>query len=153
MNKMKFLIASCILLTAIIIMQVVKREPGLISFATADTTDTNPNGSSELSKLMREMQAYTSRSKENIIAGKLAEQFPDSFNKIYSARITEGMVKSDFYDQFADLYIASVKNYASSSAGERIATHNNMVSACLACHSQHCPGPVPAIKKLIISDK
>jgi hypothetical protein len=118
--------------------------------ALADTTDVNPNGSSELALLMREMQKYTVASKKDIKEGKDPLPYPESFDKIYTAKISEKSHKSDFYKQFADLYIASVKSYATSSAAIRMETYNNMVSACLACHSQHCPGPVPAIRKLTI---
>ena len=116
--------------------------------ASADTTYTNPNGSSELSKLMREMEAFTKSAKTDVSTGKNPALYPVTFNKIYTAALSEGSHKSDFYNAFADLYLASVKNYSASNSSNRVETYNNMVSACLACHSQHCPGPVPAIKKL-----
>lgn len=121
-------------------------------FTTAPTQD-NPNGSSELSKLMRDMQQYTNRAKEGLKTNAKPEPYPVAFDKIHTAKITEGMSKSDYYGSFADLYVMSVKNYAKSGKSNRVETYNNMVSACLACHSQHCPGPVPVIKKMMWEPK
>ena len=120
------------------------------SVVTADTSFINPNGQSELARLMREMEAFTKIAKEDVRTGKNPAGYPVSFDKIYSAALSEGSHKTDFYNAFADLYLASVKNYAASNSGNRVDTYNNMVSACLACHSQHCPGPVPAIKKMTL---
>ena len=114
-----------------------------------DTIGQNPNGSSELAKLMREMQQYTKQAKLNLKEGRKPAIYPTNFAKLYTAKMTDDMTKSDFYNQFADLYIMSVKNYASSTPQQRIETYNNMVSACLACHSQHCQGPVPVIRKMM----
>jgi hypothetical protein len=116
----------------------------------ADTTYQNPNGSSELAQLMRDMQTYTNQAKEDVKSGKPAAAFPAGFNKLHTAKITEGVEKSEYYSSFADLYIMSVKNYSSSAPAQRVETYNNMVAACLACHSQHCPGPVKVIKKMAI---
>ena len=119
----------------------------------ADTTLVNPNGASELSILMREMQKYTNQAKADLKSGKTPAAYPISFDKVHTAKISEGMSKSDYYKPFSDLYIMSVKNYASSTPENRVETYNNMVSACLACHSQHCPGPVPVIRKMFWEDK
>ena len=146
---MKTLFALILLVAAVLSFQVMMPE-SFTGIATADTTYVNPNGSSELAKLMRDMQQFSNRAKTDVRAGNTPESYPASFNKIYTAKISEGMVKSDYYKSFADLYVMSVKNYSGSSTSQRIETYNNMVNACLACHSQHCPGPVPVIKKMMI---
>jgi len=121
----------------------------LITVASADST-INPNGASELAILMRKMEKFSLTAREDVKNGKQPEFFPGEFDKIHTAQLTPKMEKSEYYKSFADLYLMSVKNYTSSSPQERINTYNNMISACLACHSQHCPGPVPAIKKMFI---
>lgn len=145
---MKKVIIIIALIAGVLAFQAIRPESGLIEKATADTIDVNPNGSSELSLLMRDMQKYTNQAKADLKAGKSPAPFPAAFNKLFTAKISENNTKSDFYNQFGELYISSVKNYASSTAENRIETYNNMVNACLACHSQHCPGPVPVIKKM-----
>ncbi|MDQ3051474.1 MAG: hypothetical protein M3Q95_11355 [Bacteroidota bacterium] len=146
---MKTILILTALLGATLCFHVIIPE-AVITTATADTTFANPNGSSELAVLMRDMQVYSNKAKADVKSGKSPAPYPTAFDKIHTARISEGMSKSEFYKSFADLYVMSVKNYATSTPAIRIETYNNMVSACLACHSQHCPGPVPAIKKLMI---
>ena len=145
---MKKAIIIISLFAGVLVFQAIKPDAGLIEFASADTTDVNPNGSSELSLLMRDMQKYTNQAKADLKAGKTPASFPADFNKLFTAKISENNSKSEFYNQFGELYISSVKNYASSSTENRVETYNNMVNACLACHSQHCPGPGPVIKKM-----
>ena len=147
--KSKILIAGVILFVGIMIFQTISPE-NTIPTALADTTDVNPNGSSELSKLMRDMQKYTNDAKLDVKSGKMPAMYPKDFDRIHTAKITDGVSKSDYYKQFADLYVMAVKNYAASTPETRVETYNNMVASCLACHSQHCPGPVPAIKKMTI---
>ena len=148
---MKTLISVVILLNTILMMHLFVPDQTM-GIVMADTTYQNPNGTSELAVLMREMQACSNHAKEDIKVGKSPAAYPSGFDKIYTAKISDGMSKSDYYKSFADLYIMAVKNYASSVPAQRIETYNNMVSACLACHSQHCPGPVPVIKKMIIPE-
>jgi hypothetical protein len=146
---MKLIVTITFLFAGILMIQVI--DPGhTINLAVADTTYANPNGTSELAELMREMQAFSNNAKADINSGKAPASYPVNFDKIHTAKISDGMSKSDYYKSFADLYIMAVKNYASSAPAQRVETYNNMVSACLACHSQHCPGPVPVIKKMMI---
>jgi hypothetical protein len=144
---MKFLTTLILIITFALTFQTFAPKY-LVDSAQADTTLVNPNGASELAVLMRDMQKYTNRAKADLKTGKSPESYPASFDKVHTAKISEGMSKSDYYKPFSDLYIMSVKNYAVSTSENRIETYNNMVSACLACHSQHCPGPVPVIRKM-----
>ena len=145
---MKTVLITITIFVSVWFLQIVQPEQNNNS-AMADTTYANPNGSSELSLLMREMQEYTVKAKEALKNNSAPAAYPTAFDDIYKAAISEGMTKSDFYDQFSDLYITAVKNYSKSNPKERVETYNNMVNACLACHSQHCPGPVPVIKKMV----
>ena len=147
---MKTIFATIILFISVLVLQTITPEI-TITPVMADTTDINPNGSSELSMLMRTMQKFTNEAKADIKLGKAPGAFPLAFDSIHTAKISENISKSDFYDQFADLYLMSVKNYTSSTTENRVETYNNMVNACLACHSQHCPGPIPVIRKMIVN--
>ena len=149
--KSKIIITALILFVGVLIFQTISPE-NTIPTAVADTTDVNPNGSSEMSKLMRDMQKYTTDAKSDIKAGKSPASYPAEFDKVHTAKISDGVSMSEFYKQFADLYVMAVKNYASSTPAMRVETYNNMVASCLACHSQHCPGPVPAIRKMTIKE-
>ena len=132
------------------IMQTRDRAISIGTVATADTTVTNPNGSSELAQLMRDMQQYTSDAKKAVLANKAPAPYPSDFERLHTAKMTKGMSKSEHYDAFADMYITNVKSYAASASKDRVTAYNNMVTSCISCHSQHCPGPTPMIKKLLI---
>lgn len=147
---MKILITLSLLIAVVLTMQVVLPETES-NHVFADTTYANPNGSSELALLMREMQLYSSTAKADVKAGRKPAPYPKSFDAINSAKISDHMSKSDHYESFAGIYLMAVKSYANSLPADRVDTYNNMVNTCLACHSQHCPGPVPVIKKLLIT--
>jgi hypothetical protein len=141
---------TILLLLLLIPVILWMRDQSTASVATDQTFQQNPNGSSELSLLMRDMQKYTNEAKADIKAGKNPAPYPAAFDKIHTAKISDRMEKSDYYKSFGDLYMMAVKNYATSTPENRVETYNNMVSACMACHSQHCPGPVPVIRKLFV---
>ncbi len=123
----------------------------LYSTAEADTTIQNPNGASELAILMRQMQEYSNAEKVRVLKGHDPSEMPASFSTLSTAEITNGMHKSESYDAFATMYLEHVRSYSGSGPGdERVTAYNNMIASCLGCHSEHCPGPVPVIKKLMI---
>lgn len=132
------------------VMQSRDRSITIGVTAVADTTVTNPNGSSELAQLMRDMQQYTSDARKAVLEGKAPATYPKDFDRLHTAAMTKGMSKSEHYNAFADMYIANVKSYATSTSKNRLSAYNNMVTSCISCHSQHCPGPTPMIKKLLI---
>jgi hypothetical protein len=111
---MKYLVAIALLVATVLGLN--------LSSPTPATSQNNPNGSSELSTLMRDMQQYTNRAKEGLKSGAKPEPYPAKFDKIHTAKITEGMSKSDYYKSFADLYVMSVKNYAKSTKADRVET-------------------------------
>lgn len=114
---------------------------------TASQQDNNPNGSSELSLLMRSMEKQLSDAKAAVLQGTYKGVYPSSFDKIYTAKPTDANTKTENFDVFAGVYINADKAFT---ANPSIDTYNNVVNTCLACHSQHCPGPVGRIKKLKI---
>lgn len=127
-------------------------NPDWSNTASADTTDINPNKSSELSLLMRKMYDHAAEARQALANNKKVS-YPKSFLAINTATPTDDHTKNEYYTTFADLYLQALDNYESSSDVNRVKSYNNIVNACLACHSSHCPGPVPKIKKLLIADK
>ncbi len=143
-----------ILLTVlgVVLSLKINTEVRFIAETTADSIYVNPNGTSELASLMREMQIYSGAEREKVIKGSLPSPMPDRFSSLKTAAISQGMEKSEMYDTFANLYMGSVKDYIGSDKKVRVEKYNNMIASCIACHSQHCPGPVPVIKKLTIKN-
>ena len=111
----------------------------------------NPNGSSELSVLMRTMLKSSVSLKEMIKQGKLPDKFPEEFLKIHTATPTDAATKKASFDGFATAYLVNMKTLFNSPKEELTQNYNSVVNACIACHSEHCPGPLAAIKKLTIT--
>ena len=110
----------------------------------------NPNGDSELSLLMRNMVHSSESLKELIKQGKLPDKFPEEFLKIHTAKPTDSNTKKASFDGFANNYINNLQALFKSPKQELTANYNAVISACVSCHTEHCPGPLKAIKKLSI---
>ena len=108
----------------------------------------NPNGSSELSLLMRQMQRSADSMKQIILAGKTPDVFPESFRDIDVAKPTDAETKKPSFKAFSAEYIKRLEQLCKSAQQEASNNYNAVIDACLSCHGDHCPGPVKAINKL-----
>lgn len=108
----------------------------------------NPNGDSELALLMREMRDSAVSFKEMIKAGKIPDKFPEIFLKIHTAAPTDSETKKPSFNGYADAYLNSLKELSKSNNSNAKLNYNAVVQACENCHSEHCPGPLSAIRKL-----
>ena len=111
----------------------------------------NPNGSSELSMLMRQMHDRAAEMKLLIEQGRTLGNFPVEFKKLNFATPTDSTTKKPSFDAFAENYLSALQTVYQSEEGMVKSKYNEMVNACLSCHSDHCPGPVPKIRKLVIN--
>lgn len=111
----------------------------------------NPNGSSELSLLMRQMHDRAAEMKQLVEQGKQLGSFPEEFKNLNTAVPTDSTTKKSSFDAFAQNYLSALQSVYHSEEGMVTSRYNEMVNSCLACHSDHCPGPVPKIKKLVIN--
>lgn len=112
--------------------------------------DMNPNGSSELSLLMRKMEKQLKEARPLVLTGKYKGVYPKEFDTIYTAKPTDDKTKTANFNVFANIYISAEKSFVGAKPAQQVEAYNNVVNTCLACHSQHCPGPVGSIKKLLI---
>ena len=128
------------------------REPTGRIVSCTDSTDVNPNGTSELSLLMRKMYDHAVAIRPDAILKKAHQNFPKEFLTIYTAQPTDSFTKNASYNPFADGYLYALNNYRSSTANNVIQNYNNLVMSCVNCHGEHCPGPVSKIKKLLITE-
>lgn len=108
----------------------------------------NPNGSSELAQLMREMQASAGSAKQIVLSGGIPNDFPVTFTKIYTAKPTDSETKKESFNAFAAHYLSRLELLYKSPKEEVRRNYNAVVEACLSCHYDHCPGPIKAIRKL-----
>src|SRR4029077_19318991 len=101
-------------------------EPSSIAISK-DSVDVNPNGSSELSLLMRKMYDHAAAARKDVKAKKIKRTYPAEFAKIYTATPTDSLTKNEHYNTFADLYIQSLKNFKSSTTGNLVDNYNGIV--------------------------
>jgi hypothetical protein len=110
--------------------------------------DVNPNGSSELALLMRNMFDDGMQIKADIEAGKKATTTFD-YTKLHTATATQPEeVATPTYKTFAAAYEAAVGDLNNAPAGEQRVPYTHMVNTCIQCHQQFCTGPIRKIKKM-----
>lgn len=108
----------------------------------------NPNGDSELALLMRKMLHSSENLKEMIKQGNLPKEFPEEFLKIHTAKPTDSETKKRSFEGFANNYLSNLEMLYNSPKDELTQNYNAVITACVSCHSEHCPGPLKAINKL-----
>jgi len=105
---------------------------------------------SEMALLMNEMYAFNESIKKQINTGKLYNSFPEHFNKIYSAVLTDPSVRDAEFETNSKHFIQTQKAIFEDSTTDLKLRYNNAINACISCHNVTCVGPIPRIKKLLI---
>ena len=104
---------------------------------------------SEMASLMEQMYAYNLQIKDRIVKGDTIGKYPEFFNKLFTAKLTDATDKDPFFDEKATAYIKAQKLIYSDSKNVKL-HFNEGVTACITCHEGKCGGPIPKIKKLFI---
>lgn len=102
---------------------------------------------SEMASLMEQMYVENGKVKKQIENGEKVGEFPEYYNKIFSAKFTDETENDAYFKTHAQKYIDAQKTLYKSPSKE---TFNAAVNACIACHEQKCGGPIVRIKKLYI---
>lgn len=104
---------------------------------------------SEMSLLMEQMFADNMRLKKRIMAGEAVGKFPEHFNQIHKAKMTDPAENDDFFQEQAHAYLAAQRLiYDDPTQAKK--HFNSGVDACIQCHEAKCAGPIERIKKLYI---
>lgn len=106
---------------------------------------------SEMAALMEQMYVDNLRLKERIKKGEPIGQFPEHFNKIFTAKFTDETDNDLFFKVKAKEYIEA-QQLIYTDPENAVKHFNEGVDACLNCHQQKCGGPIPRIKKLFIKE-
>ncbi len=155
--KNKFFVIITLLCFVVLLSQCSNKDKNLSKETTQKDTATcsskkiNPNGDSELALLMRKMLQSSASLKEMIKQGKLPDKFPEEFLKIHTAKPTDSETKKASFDGFAANYLDNLNTLYHSPKEELTQNYNAVINSCVSCHSEHCPGPIKAIKKLTIT--
>jgi cytochrome c556 len=110
---------------------------------------------SETALLMEKMYEELNSKREAIIHGEEIGEYPIEFNKIHTAKLSDGFERNEEFKRFSDLYLQNLKALydASPTDPNRKAIYNNVVNSCITCHKSDagCMGPVSRIGKLLIN--
>jgi len=105
---------------------------------------------SEMALLMNEMYAFNESIKQQIIDGTLSTSYPEKFDNIHSAVLTNPSARDFNFESFSTLFLEAQKELFESPQEELITRYNKAINACISCHNVKCAGPIPRIKKLLI---
>lgn len=109
------------------------------------------NERSEMAATMLYMFEFNKQLKAKIGDGDtVSGDFPEAFNQILEATMTEGHVHDQFFEEHAASFLEYQKALHNSPKNQK-ETFNAMVNACISCHEAKCNGPIPKIEKLYIS--
>ena len=104
---------------------------------------------SELTTLMKSIYQKTIQMKEAIQQEKSLPSISfKKYKKIYTATATDPEVKTSLFEEYTDTYLASLQKLYSQSTQEN---YKLVVTECIKCHQEYCPGPLKKINKLYLN--
>jgi cytochrome c553 len=106
---------------------------------------------SEMAILMEQMYVDNHRLKKQIIAGETLGDFPKHFEKIHTALLTDDSDRDAFFDFQAKEFLKAYQMIFDDQEHSK-SNFNKAISSCISCHEVKCGGPIPKIKKLLISE-
>lgn len=153
----RFIAAVVLAFLIIACHETVQQEASEKETKTTDeqqkASSLNPNGDSELALLMRDMYDEAERIKTQIKNGEDFEVKLDHA-KILTAHATEPeKASSKKFKDFAKMYLANLDQLKKADSENVEMVFQSLVSSCMSCHQQLCPGPVVRIKKLKLPKK
>ncbi len=109
---------------------------------------------SEMSSLMKGMYAYNEQIKKDIAKGNSPTEFPEEFLKIHTAELSDTKTRTDNFQLYSGKYIEAQRLvFVEDTVSTLVQRHNDVIGMCIACHKTECTGPIPKIKKLLISEE
>jgi cytochrome c556 len=109
---------------------------------------------SEMALLMEKMYEELNSKRDAVIEGNEIGEYPKEFNKIHTAKLSDGFDRNEEFMRFSDMYLKNLKALYDASPNDenRKAFYNNVVNSCITCHKSDagCMGPVSRIGKLMI---
>lgn len=106
---------------------------------------------SEMSILMNEMFELNEQIKQDIIDGKIPENFPMEFLEIHTAELSEFKDRNEIFETYSKLFLEKEQSVFETTSNEEAKERfNQAINLCISCHQTECTGPIPRIKKLLI---
>tara|TARA_B100000700_G_scaffold322681_1_gene424774 strand:- start:568 stop:969 length:402 start_codon:yes stop_codon:yes gene_type:complete len=119
----------------------------LILFTSCSRKDNfkNPNNASEMAILMRDMQFQLKDLQNEILNGNNISDIRLNFDFIHEKKPTDSSFLVQNLTFMSKAFNESVESFNEDPSTER---YKNIVSQCISCHQNLCPGPLNAIIKL-----
>lgn len=109
---------------------------------------------SELALLMKAIHADAKNWRSKLVAGELVTDSVAIYEALVTSTPTDSGVKGPVFEGLAANYQDKLNAFlAAKNADLAKGEYNNLVRACVACHSEYCPGPIPTIEKLYVPVK
>jgi hypothetical protein len=106
---------------------------------------------SELAQIMRDMHDEATNRKHSLEQGQLDPTLSETLFSMITAHPTKPHMKGEGFEPYAKSFIGIYNQiHGAEEVGVQIQAHNNMVDACIACHTQFCDGPISRIEKLYV---
>ncbi len=105
---------------------------------------------SELAQLMRRMHIDAKLWRTQVLTGEPIAPASGVYNELVRRKPTKPEVKGEKFESRAMDYGKKLNAFFSAAANKNISAFNNVIGACITCHSDFCPGPVSTIQKLRI---
>lgn len=129
-----------------------KKQPEILNSdaTSSDHTSFKMYEMSEMASLMEQMYVDNQRLKQKIENNESnLGQFPDYYLKLHTATFTEPSDLDDFFTSEAHRFLKAQELVYTDTTNVK-SNFNNMVTACIECHTVKCTGPIQRIKKLYI---
>ena len=111
----------------------------------------NPNGDSELALVMRNLHFEADKVREKLANNEEADltTLRALTIQLTTAEPTDSNVLDADYYMLSDMILKELNDIPESQ--DQVVEFNSMVSACVTCHRNTCPGPIDKINKLKIN--
>jgi hypothetical protein len=109
-----------------------------------------PNQDAPLALLMREMFLDMEEIRVSVENKQALNSYLEKHKDILGAIPTNPKVKTVQFQLMGKAYLESLKILENSSQELMMDNYKILVSSCLGCHEQYCPGPVKKINQLTL---
>lgn len=107
-----------------------------------------PNESAPLALLMREMYEDMESIKMAIDNKEDIASYIEEHKSLLTAEPTKPEVQNQTYEHMGKAYLEQLELLENAEGEALLDGYKALVSNCLACHQQFCPGPIKRIEKL-----
>lgn len=112
---------------------------------------------SELALTMRDMAKDMESLRQKADEGTLTVEDVDALMETHQAMATDAPTKPEdikpSFSGYSEAYMSQLEDLRAviaqqASREERLGAFNAAIGTCVACHQDHCPGPIPRIQKI-----